>query len=143
MAPEKSDGNSQNNATTPAKLSIGENYEGGIVFEIDASGKSGKMAHKADAGPMPWTDANNIHEQLGAGWRLPTFFELSKMYRTIGQGADNSGHFADELYWSATPYDDYQARLLRFRDGNTSYHYNKSIEHRKFLVRAVRDFGER
>ena len=63
------------------------------------------------------------------------------MQRTIGQGATNSGQFADELYWSATPYDTYQARLLRFRDGNASYHYNKAVADRKFYVRAVRDFS--
>jgi hypothetical protein len=61
------------------------------------------------------------------------------MYRTIGQGATNSGEFADALYWSATDYDEYQARLIRFSDGNTSYHYNKNAEHRKFKVRAIRD----
>ena len=90
---------------------------------------------------MPWTNAMNINEQLGDGWRLPTFDELEKMYQTIGQGASNSGQFADELYWSATAFDEYQARLIRFRDGNTSYHYNRNVEHRKFQVRAVRDIN--
>ncbi|MDB4293544.1 DUF1566 domain-containing protein, partial [Maribacter sp.] len=94
-----------------------------------------------DAGPMPWAEANAIQEQLGEGWRLPTLDELRLMYSTIGQGATNSAQFADELYWSATPYETYQARLLRFSDGNTSYHYNKGVANRKFLVRGVRDFS--
>ncbi len=47
-----------------------------------------------------------------------------------------------ELYWSATSYDANQARLLRFSDGNASFHYNKNVPHRKFLVRAVHDFTE-
>ncbi|NHF59830.1 TIR domain-containing protein [Flavobacteriaceae bacterium TP-CH-4] len=122
------------------KLAIGDTYGGGIVFSFDEASATGKIAHLNDAGPMPWKNAMNIHEQLGQGWRLPTFDELRLMYRTIGQGADNSGQFADALYWSATPYETYQARLLRFRDGNTSYHYNKEVEHRKFLVRAIKDF---
>jgi hypothetical protein len=71
---------------------------------------------------------------------LPTFNELKLMYRTIGQGAANSGQFTDEFYWSATPYDDNQAQVVRFRDGNLSYHYNSKGTHRKFQVRAVRDF---
>lgn len=129
-------------ATTNSKLEVGDSHAGGIVFTIEEDGKSGKIAHTEDAGPISWQDAIKINEQLGEGWRLPSFYELSKMYRTIGQGATNSGQFADELYWSATDYDDYQARLLRFRDGNTSYHYNKNVENRKFLVRAVRDFGQ-
>ncbi|MFS4491688.1 TIR domain-containing protein [Maribacter sp. 2308TA10-17] len=124
-----------------AKPAIGESYEGGIVFSIDSSGKSGKIVQIGDAGPMPWQKAIKIHEQLGEGWRLPTFNELVMLYQTVGQGADNSAEFSNGLYWSATDYDEYQARLLRFRDGNTSYHYNKNVETRRFLVRAVRDFS--
>ena len=124
-----------------SKLAIGDTYGGGIIFIIDQSGKTGKIAYSKDAGPMSWGKAMNIHEQLGEGWRLPTLDELGAMYRTIGQGAtNNSGQFADKLYWSATAYDTNQARLLRFSDGNTSYHYNKKVAHRKFQVRAVRDF---
>lgn len=124
-----------------SKLAIGGTYEGGIVFEIDNSGKTGKIAHIDDAGPMPWTSAMKIDEQLGAGWRLPNFDELRLMHKTIGQGATNDGEFTDELYWSATAYDNNQARLLRFNDGNTSYHYNSRGTHRKFLVRAIREFS--
>ncbi|MGI9547690.1 MAG: TIR domain-containing protein [Flavobacteriaceae bacterium] len=121
------------------KLGVGDIYNGGIIFEIDQTNNTGKIAHLDDAGPMSWTDAANIHEQLGEGWRLPTFDELNLMYRTIGQGANNSGEFSNDLYWSATDYDEYQARLIRFWDGNTSYHYNKNVEQRKFKVRAIRD----
>lgn len=122
-------------------LVIGDLYEEGIVFYMDPDGKSGKIAHREDAGPMPWQDAMIIHDRLGKGWRLPTFEELLTMYTTIGQGADNRGEFSNGLYWSATDYDEYQARLLKFQNGNTSYHYNKQSEQRQFLVRAVRDFS--
>ncbi|WP_149275688.1 TIR domain-containing protein [Pareuzebyella sediminis] len=124
-----------------SELGIGDTYLGGMVFAIDSSKESGKIAYTEDMGPMPWKDAIKIHEQLGEGWRLPTLMELEIMYHTIGQGATNDGRFADKLYWSATPYDKHQARLLRFTDGNTSYHYNNALEKRKFLVRAIRDFG--
>ncbi len=128
-------------AASMSKPGIGDKYKDGIIFEIDDNGKTGILAHMEDVGPMIWNDAILIHDQLGVGWRLPSHQELKQMYRTIGQGATNSGEFADELYWSATPYDDNQARLVRFRDGNTSYHYNSRGTHRKFLVRAVRDFS--
>ena len=133
---------SPNKVAAFSELEVGDTFEGGIIFTIDGAGKTGKIAHPKDAGLMPWTNAMKIHEQLGDGWRLPTFDELEIMYQTIGQGATNSGQFADELYWSATAFDEYQARLLRFRDGNTSYHYNRNVEHRKFWVRAVRDFSQ-
>ncbi|WP_339705375.1 TIR domain-containing protein [uncultured Kriegella sp.] len=125
-----------------SKLAIGDTYAGGIVFAIDQSGKKGKVAYHKDAGPMPWKNAMSIHEQLGEGWRLPTLNELRLLYRTIGQGAANTGQFADKLYWSATSYDANQARLLRFSDGNTSFHYNKKVAHRRFHVRAIRDFEQ-
>lgn len=124
-----------------SNLEVGDAFDGGIIFTIEPSSKTGKIAYVKDVGPMTWKNAMTIHEQLGEGWRLPTLDELSEMYRSIGQGATNSGQFADELYWSATPYDTYQARLVRFSDGNTSYHYNKNVSHRQFKVRAVRDFS--
>lgn len=124
-----------------SNLVVGDVHDGGFVFEIDDEGKTGKIAHFDDAGPMPWKDAMKIDEELGEGWRLPTFNELRLMQKTIGQGATNNGEFSDGLYWSATPYDENQARLVRFRDGNTSYHYNSGGIHRKFLVRAIRDFS--
>jgi len=133
IAPEKEE--------TLTLLSIGEIYDGGFVFEISKDGKTGKMAHIDDAGPITWNEAMKIDEQLGDGWRLPTMDELKTMYTTIGQGAENNGEFADEFYWSATPFDENQARLVRFRDGNSSYHYNSRGTHRKFLVRAIRDFS--
>ncbi|MEP3210224.1 MAG: TIR domain-containing protein [Maribacter sp.] len=122
------------------ELAVGDTYEDGYVFEIAADGKTGKIAHIDDVGPMTWKNAMSIHDQLGSGWRLPTFDELLLMQKTIGQGASNKGEFSDGLYWSATDFDEYQARLLRFRDANRSYHYNKEAEHRKFRVRAIRDF---
>lgn len=138
---EKSEIDSPTAEEALLKLAVGDIYEGGFVFAIDPSGNTGKIAHIDDAGPMPWQNAMKIHEQLGEGWRLPTFDELQTMYRNIGQGTTNIGEFSDGLYWSATAYDEYQARLLRFRDANTSYHYNKNVEHRQFRVRAVRDIS--
>ena len=123
------------------EMAVGDTYNGGIIFSIDSDRKTGKIVHLEDAGPMTWKNAILIHEQLGDGWRLPTFDELQLLYNTVGQGAKNTAEFADGLYWSATDYDQYQARLLRFRDGNRSYHYNKEADHRKFHLRAVRDFS--
>ncbi len=134
--------NPENQEAAISQLEIGDRYQGGIVFAIDPSNKTGKIASLDDEGPMIWNNAINIHEKLGEGWRLPTLDELRLIYKNIGQGADNKGGFADELYWSATPFDDNQARLLRFSDGNASYHYNSSGTFRKFRVRAIQDFKQ-
>ncbi len=133
---------SPNETVSSSKLGIGDTIEGGIIFSIGHDKKPGMVAHFEDAGPMPWKEAIKIHQKLGEGWRLPTLDELALMYRTVGQGASNTGRFVNELYWSTTPFDSNQARLLRFSDGNTSFHYNKNGEFRKFRVRAIRDFSE-
>ena len=88
---------------------------------------------------MNWTNAQKFVDQLGEGWRLPPRDTLQIMYNTIGQGKNNSGQFADKLYWSSTPFEEYQAYLIHFRDGNATYHFNK--ETRKNLFRVIRDFS--
>ena len=132
---------SSNDAGAILKLEVGDSYGGGIIFEIDETNRAGKIVHIDDAGPMPWNDAMKIHEQLGEEWRLPTFDELERMYQAIGPGANNRAEFAAKLYWSSTPFDEYQARLLKFSNGNATYHYNKENADRKFLVRAVQNFS--
>ena len=122
-----------------SKLSVGQRYQKGIVFAVEDSGKKGIVAYTEDFGPMPWKEAMAIHKKLGEGWRLPTIKELKTLYKTIGPGADNQGELTNELYWSATPYDASQARLIRFTDGNDSFHYNSKGDFRKFLFRPVRD----
>ncbi|MEO9893935.1 TIR domain-containing protein [Aurantibacter sp.] len=119
-------------------LEVGDSYAGGIVFEIDKSNKTALVAQAKDAGPMSWKSAMKINEQLGEDWRLPTQDELKTMYNTIGKGGDNSGGFTEELYWSSTLYQKIQSRMVRFSDGNMSFHYSNVRESRKFLVRAIK-----
>ncbi|HEA22778.1 hypothetical protein LCGC14_1693850 [marine sediment metagenome] len=132
----------QNSSTSSSDVLVGSSMGDGIIFKTDTSGKSGTMAYARDVEPMTWDNALTINQQLGEGWRLPTMEELREMYATIGPGASNSGQFGDDLYWSNQSYDENQARLVRFSDGDTSFHYNKTAEHRKFNVRAVKDFSQ-
>jgi hypothetical protein len=122
------------------ELELGKFFEGGMIYSLAADSKSGIVVHLEDFGPMTWANAMKIDEQLGEGWRIPTLDELKALRNAVGQGAENQAEFSNGLYWSATEYDQYQARLLRFRDGNATYRYNKDAEHRKYRVRAIRDF---
>ena len=122
-------------------LRVSDTIDGGVIFTIDHSSKTGKIAYPEDYGPLTWTNAQGFVDQLGEGWRLPPRDTLQIMYNTIGQGKNNSGQFADKLYWSSTPFEEYQAHLIHFRDGNADYHYNK--ETRKHLFRVIRDFSRK
>lgn len=124
------------------KLKIGDTFKEGMIVTINHSSRSGLIASAKDAGPMHWKAAMKIDSKLGEGWRLPSMEELKLMYRNIGPGSNtnNIGDFSSGLYWSSTSYNNNQARLLRFRDANTTYHFSKDFEDRRYLVRAIRDF---
>jgi len=78
-----------------------------------------------------WDDSKKACADLGNGWRLPTKDELNLMY--INRVA--IGGFTNNIYWSSTEYDNDNAWLQYFANGNQFNHY-------KFFtgyVRAVRD----
>jgi len=57
------------------------------------------------------------------------------MYNTIGQGADNSGGFVGDWYWSSTENAPYTSWAINFSDG-TANNYNKL----NVKVRVIRAF---
>mgnify|MGYP001319940877 CR=1 FL=1 len=84
---------------------IGDVYEGGIVFQINEDG-TGLVADLEDLGQMNWLNAMAAAESATSqgydDWYLPSIEELTLMYNTLGQGADNSGNFEYGFYWSST-----------------------------------------
>ena len=166
--------------TSPCGLAIGQTYEGGIIFYLDASGCHGLISAPTDiitGGGVPWFNGSNtltnaVRDGVGAGkfntervianqgagfyaaelcanyqggnygdWYLPSKKELYLMYSNIGQGAPapntNVGNFAFTTYWSSKEYDDTNAWVLNFLDGNGLNDGGKSGGSR---VRAVRAF---
>ncbi len=49
---------------------------------------------------VTWYDAKKECKELGKGWRLPTKYELDKMY----DNKDLIGNFINTNYWSSTEY---------------------------------------
>jgi len=49
---------------------------------------------------VTWYDAKKECKKLGKGWRLPTKYELDKMY----DNKDLIGNFINTNYWSSTEY---------------------------------------
>ena len=49
---------------------------------------------------VTWYNAKRECKELGKGWRLPTPYELNKMY----DNKDLIGNFVNTNYWSSTEY---------------------------------------
>ena len=95
-------------------MKIGQEYEGGIVFFVDATGKHGLIVAKSDlldhnagtddrfGGVYTWNDAKAACSHLVLGgysdWRLPDRAELQKLWlkRIV------VGGFANYDYWSSS-----------------------------------------
>ncbi len=86
-------------------IQIGDQHAGGIVFQINEDG-TGLVADLQDLGVMNWYDAMDMVASVTSqgydDWYLPSLEELTLMYNTLGQGADNSGNFEYGFYWSST-----------------------------------------
>ncbi len=128
------------NAIGQTKHYIGEEFGGGIVFDVSADGKHGLIAETVDQGKSNWYEAmqlvkTGIHSTTAnkfTDWRLPTKEELDKLYfqkNIVG------GFYG--FYWSATESDDSNAWTQLFYGGMQGP-VNKDYDG---LVRAVRAFS--
>ena len=158
-------------------LSIGDTYQGGIIFYLDATGCHGLIAAPSDQSTgILWYNGsysvtNAVRDGIGAGefnteriianqatgayaaqicanyqggnygdWYLPSKYELNLMYLSIGQGnalgLGNVGGFANNVYWSSTEVDYYNAWFQSFNDGNQYFYFKLT----NYYVRAVRAF---
>ncbi len=124
------------------RIKIGDNYAGGIVFKIDASGEHGLVCAPKDQGEFKWEEAKSACPNLTlngySDWYLPSKDQLNSMYINIGQGSSigNVGGFANNYYWSSTEYGNGNAWDQNFSTGSQFGDF-KSIT---YYVRAVRAF---
>ena len=122
---------------------IGDVYEGGYIFQINEDG-TGLVADLQDLDQMNWDSAMNLAEASISGgyndWYLPSIEELELMYSTIGQGADNTGGFAEYWYFSSSETSNNFARVVNFSDGTAANGYKGSTA-RVRVIRSV-TFGE-
>jgi len=140
-AKEKKDADFRREAAAQKTLKIGDEYGGGKIFSIDATGQHGLIAAKADLsghsegkseGRFTWEDAKAKCAALGGGWRLPSQSELNDLYHAKSA----VGGFSDSYYWSSTEYSANNAWGQDFSTGNQGYGYKAG----KLCVRAVRAF---
>lgn len=118
-------------------VSIGQRYQGGIVFYIDPSGAHGLIAAPSDfSNTYTWDDAkaqcDNLEIGGYMGWFLPNMNQLNKLYLQKSV----VGGFAGILYWSST---EGGAGIAwgKFFDNGAQDQYYKT---HPIWVRAVRAF---
>jgi hypothetical protein len=71
-------------------------------------------------------------------WYLPSRDELTEMYNTIGQGADNVGGFVNSWYWSSSETNNNYAWRISFSSG---YNHAEGGKTHAYWVRPIRAFG--
>ena len=118
--------------TAKGSITVGQSYEGGIIFSVDSSGEHGLMADDHDLGKMQWDDAMHACENKGNGWHLPTKDELNELYNH----KDKVSNLTDGNYWSSTKDYSYYRWYQNFSIGNQG---NAGCGD-SFCVRAVRAF---
>ena len=122
------------NSVTPA-LKIGDPYQGGKIFWLDATGQHGLIAAPNDQSARGWSAAQLCNDLVLGGysdWYLPSKDELNKLY--LNKTA--VGNLASAFYWSSTDASYGFAWRQHFGSGSKSSR-NKNFPDR---VRAVRAF---
>jgi hypothetical protein len=117
-------------------VSIGQRYQGGIVFYVDESRQHGLVAATRDLpGQYDWQGAKDAADRFVDGgfsdWYLPGKWEQNELYKHKSA----IGGFVDDFYWSSTEYNAYFAWNQNFVNGNLNF--NKFSDWR---VRPVRAF---
>ena len=121
-------------------VSIGQRYQGGIVFYVDESRQHGLVAATRDLpGEYDWQGAKDAGERFVDGgfsdWYLPGKWELNELYKHKSA----VGGFSDYFYWSSTEDDADDAWDQYFGSGGQDSNYG-SGKYGNFRVRAVRAF---
>ena len=93
-------------------MQIGSFYKGGVVIELDESGKHGLICAIEDCGrgkEIDFVDAQAAAGNYGrySGWRIPTLKQLRLMYKYKDMieevsEANGGGAFGRNRYWSST-----------------------------------------
>ena len=105
----------------------------GIVFYVDHTAQHGLAASSEDlSSPVTWHEAKNKSGNHFYDWRLPSRTELELLYSK----KDLVGGFTNQLYWSATESDSFNAWFQNFYMGE-QFTGNKNLTHR---VRTIRSF---
>ena len=120
-----------------AKLTLGEEYEGGIIIKLyySSSIPHGLIVSKTDLFSGNWNDAVSLcNSYMNDGfedWHLPSLAELKILF----EKKNLVNNFKDNWYWSSTDYNNF-AYHLGFISGDELLVPKENTKY----VRAVRNF---
>lgn len=112
----------------------------GLTWQKCSLGESGSGCSTGSPTSLGWSAAVSQCANLGAGWRLPTVFELTRIVNFgASLGTIDPNAFpgtAASNYWSSTAHATYTgyAWVVNFAQGNTWIGYQTDMNH----VRCVR-----
>lgn len=112
----------------------GKRYKGGLIFELNEDGSSGKMCYPDEAPKMNWDAAKKHCENLGAGWYFPSKDEVKLMRINLAVGV-----LAPWYYWTATE-DETDSNKAWVTSPNSDHGQWPSEKEGEIFVRAVRTF---
>ena len=116
------------------EIEIGDEFGGGIVFQINEDGTGLVVTPENFESTMSWYNAMDAAESYTLegydDWYLPSIEELELIHTTIGNGGivDNAGGFSlNDQAWSSTEgYNDVTAKYFLFTNA-TAYSNNKGV----------------
>ena len=115
---------------------VGDRFPGGgIVVEVDGSGKKGMLVDEVDSGPYTPPEAISAAKAKGAGWAVPYLKHLKVVYANVHKAGN--GNFKPALYQSVDASSPQYRRGLNFADGTES---TGIAQNNKVLVRYVKSF---
>jgi hypothetical protein len=136
---------------TSNNVSIGDYYQGGIVFYLDPSGTGGLIVMPTDlmnyTNNYTWTDANNVCNNVKCNgytdWYLPSLTELLMIYNNLGNAGFRDEYWSASTapvvrwYWSSTPVNGSASNGVNFDNGTQGTWTNSN----DLRIRGIRAFS--
>ncbi len=117
-------------------LAIGDEYAGGIVFQLTGDGH-GLIAAMMDQGKTNWDEGMALCKNYRGGsynnWRMPNKGELNLMHKNLFKA--NLGGFTPEIYWSSELFG-----ILPWQQNFSNGVQIGNAKDNQFRVRPVRSF---
>ena len=129
--------------TGPAcKFKIGDTYDKkgvrGIIFEINETGKSGKIISSEPAIECSWEDVNKQKIRINPGWRIPTIEELENIIINHSSSL-NCKKKKNIIFWSTTQKDSVNQRGIKWFPRTNKFEKTNSMHSTPGCIKPVKN----